>query len=61
MQAMVALKSQAGTKGMCKGVKLDVSCGECPKSVNEMPGVGRKKRTKFTQNCIDIGCTKVVV
>jgi hypothetical protein len=48
-------------KGMCKGVKVDVSCGECPKSVNEMPGVGRKKRTKFTQNCIDIGCTKVVV
>ena len=51
-------------KGMCKGVKIDVDCGECPKYINEMPGVGvdyKKKRSQFIQGCINNGCTKVAV
>lgn len=53
--------------GMCKGQMLDkpindVDCEECPKYINEMPGVGvRKKRTDKIQRCIDTGCTRVAV
>ena len=61
--------------GMCKGQMLnnmygrpkdkpvnDIDCKECPKYVNEMPGVGvRIKRTDKIQRCIDTGCTKVAV
>ena len=51
-------------KGMCEGTKINVDCGECPKYINEMPGVGvdyKKKRSQFIQGCIDNGCTKVAV
>jgi len=57
--------------GMCKGQMLDkpkdkpindIDCKECPKYINEMPGVGvRKKRTDKIQRCIDTGCTRVAV
>jgi len=54
--------------GMCKGKKMydrpvnDSDCAECPKYINEMPGVGvRIKRTDKIQRCIDTGCTKVAV
>ena len=57
--------------GMCKGQMLDkkplprrndIDCKECPKYINEMPGVGvRKQRTDKIQRCIDTGCTKVAV
>ena len=57
--------------GMCKGQMLDkpkdkpvndVDCKECPKYINEMPGVGvRIERTDKIQRCIDTGCTRVAV
>ena len=53
--------------GMCKGQMLDKpvndsDCKGCPKFINEMPGVGiRKKRTDKIQRCIDTGCTTVAV
>ena len=54
--------------GMCKGKKMydrpvnDSDCKGCPKYINEMPGVGiRKKRTDKIQRCIDTGCTTVAV
>lgn len=55
--------------GMCKGKKMyddrpvnDSDCKECPKYINEMPGMGiRKKRTDKIQRCIDTGCTRVAV
>ncbi len=53
--------------GMCKGQMVDkpvndIDCRECPKYINEMPGVGvRKKRTDILQRCIDTGCTRVAV
>jgi len=41
-------------------------CGKCPKYVNEMPGMrwdGKpiEKRSKFIQDCMNIGCTKSAV
>lgn len=52
--------------GMCKGKYdrpvNDSDCKGCPKYINEMPGVGiRKKRTDKIQRCIDTGCTTVAV
>ena len=52
--------------GMCKGKYdrpvNDSDCKGCPKDINEMPGVGiRKKRTDKIQRCIDTGCTTVAV
>ena len=54
--------------GMCKGKKMydrpvnDSDCKGCPDYINEMPGVGiRKKRTDKIQRCIDTGCTTVAV
>ena len=52
--------------GMCKGKYdrpvNDSDCKGCPKYINEMPGMGiRKKRTDKIQRCIDTGCTRVAV
>jgi len=47
-------------KGMCSEKIFGKDCTECPKSINEMPGPGRKRRTQHIDDCVKNKCTQVL-